>query len=180
MRPFLAGQSRRAFLPLAVVCLLVVSGCSGAFYTPGAEQATPPAVVLNNTANTTHTFSVWAVEGTVGVDGLRTVPRDDDPSDITHTEGLLTVHYSEEARYIEAVEPPPDRSRLVADISLQGNTTHRQQVVNFSHGDTLIVTAAENDRIFELVVVNCGRHPLVGLEVMTRPEPSAAASYGCQ
>jgi len=155
-----------------------MAGCSGGLYAPGTDQDMAPALVLNNTANTTHSFTVWVVEGPVGEDGLRIIPRDREPSDITPAGELFHVHYDD--RYIEAVEPPADRSRLVANISLQGNNTHRQQIENFSNGDTLVVTAAENDRIFELVVVNCGRHPLTGLEVMSRPGPSTANSYSCQ
>jgi hypothetical protein len=165
---------------LAVGCLLLVAGCSGGLYAPGAEQDTSPTVVLNNTANTTHSFTVWTVEGRVGQDGLQVVPRDREPYNFTPTGQIWSSHYPEGTIYVEAIQPPPDRSRLVANVSLQGNSTHRQQVEHFSHGDTLIVTAAKDNRISELVVVNCGRHPFTGLEVTVRSDTVASSSYGCR
>jgi len=165
---------------VALLILIILSGCSGALHASDDEQDNAPTLVLNNTANSTHSFSVWAVEGAVNKNGLRIVPRDQEPYNFTPSGQLWTSHFPEGTVYIESIQPPPNRSRIIANISLQANSTHQQRIENFSIGDTIVVTIAENGRIFELTVVNCGRHPLVGVGISTRPEPAASASYGCR
>jgi len=95
-------------------------------------------------------------------------------------EEFITYISPKENVYVTDIKPDEDLSQFVTRVSVQPGEVHRQNITNFSTGDSLMVTAAEDDRVFELVVSNCDDQSLVGLEVMSRPGPSTANSFGCR
>jgi len=172
--------NRPIWILTGLIVLLLLSGCITGVFGPSGEQSQQPTLVLNNTANDTHSFTVWVVDNGVGEDWVTVYPRDRETYTLSPQGGVYHSHFPEEHVYVTDIKPRANHSRFVTRVSVQPGETHRQNITNFSVGDSLMVTAAEDDRIFELIVSNCDEQTLVGLEVRSLPGPSTANSFGCR
>jgi len=165
---------------IGLIVILLLSGCTTGVPNPSDEQAPQPTLVLNNTANDTHTFNVWIVDRGAGRDWVTVSSRNKRTYTLSPQGGVYHVHFPKENVYVTEIKPDKELSQYVTRATVQPGETHRQTLTNFSVGDSLMVTAAEDDRIFELVVSNCGEQSLIGLEVMSILGPSTANSFGCR
>jgi ABC-type Zn uptake system ZnuABC Zn-binding protein ZnuA len=168
---------RRSLL-FALGVLVVLAGCSTLPFDGSAQQDRPVTVVMNNTANSTHSFEVWVVKApstattqlddgrtgnyTIG-QGLRSHSSGD-----AHVWTDITFHESARSHGQTTLEPDESNQRTIEELP-------RDFAV------VAVVYRAENE-IIEWVSAYCGDRALVGLEVTARPESQGGvfASYGCR
>jgi len=166
---------------LSVLCLgifLLIAGCV-AFPSNGpSQQERPVTVVLNNSANSTHSFEVWVVELPANVSTRR-----DDGLTATWPigEGLATTNPGDGHVYT-SVEVP-DSARLHGQFMLSPGESNQSAIEDLPRDFAVVVVVnrAENESI-EWVSANCAEQALVGLEVTARPDSQGGvfASYGCR
>jgi hypothetical protein len=170
----------RFLLILCLGVLLVLAGCIGPFDGP-TEQDRPVMIVVNNSANATHTFEVWVAEGKLDNKEITIRKRDDEDDYASPGGGLSGYRFREHYGYVTSIELPPNRSRLHGRYSLEPGEKNRSLVENFTVGSTIVVVVSENDRVFSLVAARCGGGTLVGLEVTSRPDPigGVRSAYEC-
>lgn len=173
-------MARWGGLTLPVVWLvvpLVIAGCTAMPFNGPSEQEQPVQLVLNNSANVTNTFDVWEVK--LGAT-LTLYYRDGTVMNSTVGQGLS--NHDTGPRTITKIDFP-DSAQHYVQHTLEPDEEYRQSIENFSTNGALVVVISRNeDEIFSEVSANCDEQALVGLEVVSRPDPPGGvfAAYGCR
>lgn len=170
------------YLSLLGLCLLLlIAGCAALPFGGPSEQERPVTVVLNNSVDETHTFTVWVVSGEVHPDSITIYKKNGEVDHASPGEGLSTYQIGGDYGYVTSVEPPPNRSRLHGQYTLSPKETEQLLIENFTIGSSIVISFSERGRVIELTIANCAGRPLVGLElaVRTTPPGDLIASYGC-
>ena len=77
----------------------------------------------------------------------------------------------------------PDSAQHYGQHTLEPGAEYRRDIENFStNGALVVVVSRSEDVIFSEVSANCDEQALVGLEVVSRPDPPGGvfAGYGCR
>ncbi|MFC6734427.1 hypothetical protein [Haladaptatus sp. DYSN1] len=166
--------------PLPILCvgvLLVLAGCTLGPLGPTGQKG-PVTVVVNNSADTTHTFEVWVVELPANV-----TERRDDGLTATGSIGQgLGGGNPGDNHTFTAVELP-DSARLHGRYTLDPGEKNRSSIEEFhSSFAVVIVVYLDEDEIISYVTANCDEADFVALGVTSRPNPpgGVSAAYTCQ
>ncbi|WP_276249197.1 hypothetical protein [Haladaptatus sp. YSMS36] len=156
-------------LPILCVCVfLVLAGCS---LGPTGQEG-PVTVVVNNSANETHTFEVWVVEYPANVTVRRSdgnvATGDVGPGLATHEPG---------PHYFTAVELP-DSARLHSRYPLESNAMTQTKIEQFPADFAVVVVISHDARIVSWVSAHCDGD-LVFVEV-TMFEYGSGSAYNCE
>ena len=169
--------SSRLLLLFCLGVLLTLAGCTVAPFGGPTEQERPVTLVVNNSANVTHTFEVHVVEL---------------PASMTIRYRDGTVEHVEIGQGLAGTDAGPrtitnitfsESARLFGRYTLKPGEEKQSSVENFSHNSALVVVTSKDDGdIFSWVSANCDDQTLVGLEVTSRPSENGEvdASYGCR
>ena len=162
---------------LSIGLLLLVAGCTAMPFGGPSDQEQPVQLVLNNSANVTNTFDVWEVK--LGAT-LTVYYRDGTVVNATVGQGLSNRDTG--PRTITKIDFP-DSAQQYGQHTLEPGAEFRRDVENFSTNGALVVVVSRSEgEIFSRVSANCDGQALVGLEVVSRPDPPGGvfAAYGCQ
>ena len=168
-----------------VLCLVLIvglAGCTAAPFNGLSEQERPVTVIANNSANITHTFTVWRADGELNSGEVvikRKARRD---TRVSPGQGLSSYRFDNDSGYVTSIVFPSNHSKSHARYVLEPGEANKTTVENFTVGSTIMVVVSVNDRVVELITANCGEATLVGLEVHTYPNPpgGARAGYECR
>ena len=174
-------MARWRTLTLLFVCLAVLFILMGCISTPfggPSEQERPVNLILNNSANETHTFEVWVVELPANVSYRR-------------SDGLTGTWEIDEG--VGSIEPGDNRTYTAVNLSesarLHGRYTldsgeeNQSSIERLPRESAVVVVAyqAENE-IIEWVSANCADQSLLYLEVRSRhikPTADVVVSFNC-
>lgn len=162
---------------LCLVVLLAIAGCTtGPFGNP-AEQEGPVTLIVNNSANETHTFEIRVVELPAS---LTVHYRDGTVMKPEIGQGLS--NHDTGPRTVTKIDMP-ESARLQGRYTLKPGEENKSSIENFSPNSALVVVVSNKDgEIFSWVSANCDEQNLVGLEVTSYPTPPGGvfAAYGCR
>jgi len=168
----------RYFPFLCLGILLVLAGCVVGPSGDAAQQERPVTVVLNNTANSTHTFEVWVAEFPSNV----TVRRDDGLTGTTNIGPGLRSHSPGENHTYTSVELP-DSARLHGRYTLAPGESNQSSIEELPRDFAVVIVVYQaDDEIIEWASAHCGE-TLVGMRVTSRhirPQADISASYICR
>ena len=166
-------------LTLPVVCLgvlLVLSGCTiGPFDSPQEE----PVLVVNNSANVTHTFNVWVVELPASM-----TAHYQDGTVVTSEIGQGLSNHETGPRTVTNIDLP-ESAQNRGRYTLEPDEETQNSIKNFPRNGVLFIVVSKNEgEIFAWVSANCDDQSLVGLEVTSEDTPpvvpGVSAAYGCR
>ena len=164
---------------LPLLCLgflLVLAGCTVGPFGGPSDQAQPPELILNNSANVTQTFEVWVVEA-----GSTVETRREDGLTGNYTVGQGLSSHSSGPHAWRIVEPS-DSARLHGQFTVNPGEKKRDSIENFSQSSAVVVVLYQGNKSGWWASVHCSDGALVGLEVHSRPSQfsDAWAGYQCQ
>lgn len=181
---------RWGVLTLPVVCLALLLVLSGCVYDPlnrPSRQEQPVTVIVNNSANVTQSFEVWAVTLPANV----TVRRDDGENYTTDIGEGLSNRNSGDYHVYTAVEPPGSAyldGRYTLAPGEQNRSSIEPGVLDSDSEEkfppyfaVIVIVYQDENEITSWVSANCDEQALVGLEVHSYPDPPGGvwAGYGC-
>ena len=167
----------RPLLVLGLGLLLLLAGCTAMPFGGSSDQDQPVHLVLNNSANETQTFEVWEVK--LGAT-LTLYYRDGTVVNATIGQGLS--NHDTGPRTITKIEFP-DWAQHYGQHTLEPGQEYRRNIENFSNtGALVVVISRSEDEILSDVSANCDEQALIGLKIVSRPDPpgGVSASYGCR
>lgn len=152
---------------LSLLCLgvlLLIAGCTaGPFGGPSAQEE-PASVVVNNSANETHTFEIWVVELPANVTYRRS---DGLTGNWDIGEGVGSIEPGDNRTYTSVTLP--ESARLHRRSTLGPGEENQSSIEEFPRDFAVVVVVyqAENE-IIEWVSANCADQDLLYLEVRSR------------
>lgn len=157
--------------------LIILAGCTAGPFggTPGQEGQVP--VIVNNSANTTHTFGVWVAEGELNDREIEIRKKGGEVDRASPGEGLSTYKLDDDYGYVTSIELPPNRTQLQEQYTLDPGENNQIYIKNFKTDSTIVVVIYEGDRVVSLVAAHCGGD-LAFLEV-TMFYYGSGSSYNC-
>lgn len=163
---------------LGLAVLLLVTGCTAGQFGGLLEQEQPVQLVLNNTADSTHTFEVWVTE----FPSNATVRRDNGLNATFNIGPGLRTHPPRENYTYTSVEHL-DSARLHGRYTLAPGESNQSSIEEFPRDFAVVVVVyqAENE-IIEWASSHCDE-TLVGMRVTSRhvgPQPDISAAYICR
>lgn len=170
-------DDKRPFSALILGLLLLVAGCIAVPFGGPSEQEQPVQLVLNNTANVNNTFDVWEVKL-----GATLTLHYRDGTVVNPTVGQGLSNHNTGPRTITEIDFP-DSAQHYGQHTLEPGEEYHRNIENFStNGALVVVISRSEDEIFSEVSANCDELALVGLKVVSRPNPPGGvfAGYECQ
>ncbi|MFC6993814.1 hypothetical protein ACFQH3_20105 [Haladaptatus sp. GCM10025707] len=168
------GRNMRLLSLLCLGVLVVLAGCS---LGPTGQEG-PVTVVVNNSANTSHTFEVWVVEGELINKEVRIRKKDGTVDRASPGPGLSTYKLDDDYGFVTSIELPSNRSRLHNRYTLDPGNLNRSSIEKFETGSTVVVVIYDGDRVRELVAAHCDGD-LVFVEVIMF-EYGSGSAYNCE
>jgi hypothetical protein len=160
---------------LCLSVLLILAGCTTG---PFEGQESDVAVTINNSANTTHAFEIWVVEGVLDDKEVTIQKKEDGVDRASPGPGLSTYKLDEDYGYVTSIDLPPDQSRFHGNYTLTPGETNETLIENADTGSTVIVVIYGGNRIVSLVAAHCG-NDLAFLEV-TMFHYGSGSAYNCE
>lgn len=170
---------RRLIPVLFSAILLIVAGCTTAPFGGSPEQEHTVQVVVNNSANATHTFEVWVVERPASMTAHY---RDGTVVDSEIGQGLS--NHETGPRAVTKIDLP-ESAQFKGQHTLKPGQENRSSLRNFPRNGALVVVVSKNEsEIFAWASANCDDQTLVGLEVKSENTPPVvpgiSTSYECR
>lgn len=166
-------------LPLLCLgVLLAIAGCTaGPFGGPSAQEESA-SVVINNSANATHTFEVWVVELPANV----TIRRSDGVTE-TWEIGQGVGSFEPGGNRTYSIVDLPESARLHGHYTLSPGETNRSSITEFPRDFAVLVFVYQDENeIIEWVRANCDDADLLYLDVRSRHVKANAdvvVSFNC-
>ena len=163
---------------LSIFCLgllLITAGCTLPYFDQPVKQKRPVMLMVNNSANTTHTFEASVVELPADV----TFRLSDDRTG-THSigEGVGTVDSGDNQTYT-SVELP-ESARLHGRFTLGPGESYQSAIGNLPRNFAVVVVVYQDENeAVSFVIANCDDLALVALRV-TSYEDRVSVTHSCQ
>jgi hypothetical protein len=152
-----------------------MAGCAAGPFKADDRQVT---LVVNNSANTTHTFEVWVVEGELNNNEVVIQKKTGEVDQASPGPGLSTYKLDDDYGYVTSIEVPQNHSRLHDRSTLQSGDENRSSIENFEARSTVVVIIYDGDRVVSLVAAHCDGD-LIFLDV-TMFHYGSGSAYNCQ
>lgn len=168
----------RALWILCLCIMLLFVGCVAGPFESQSTQSRPTEIVVNNTANETHTFEVWVVDPPANV----TLRRSDGKTGRYEIEEGVTS-YDPGGNRTFSVVSLPESARLHGRFTLEPGEANESQIEALPRDHVVVVFTyrAENE-IIEWVDAHCGDAYLKYLQVQSRHIKETAdvvVSFNC-
>lgn len=158
---------------LCLVLLVVSGGCVAGPLGGSTGQEGPVTVVMNNSANQTHSFEVWVVEYPANV----TVRRETGGDYVDDIGPGLSTREPGEHHDMTAIEFPSS-ARLRGRYELRSGDENRSQITDFSDDFAVVIVIYQGDYVASYISAHCGGD-LVFVDV-TMFEYGSGSAYNCE
>lgn len=149
------SKNRSVTIAATMVLLLCFSGCIASPFNSPSPQESSISIYLNNSANTTHTFDVYVVDGPLSEREIAIQRGNGETEYISSSEGITLRKFSEVDGGARSVKPPANHSRLYDQYSLSPTEEIHTNITDTDQSDTVVVAVSNQTRVVSLVSVDC-------------------------